>query len=30
MILNQTPIRTSKNYKINNIELDLEMLRKIE
>ena len=25
MILNQTPIRTSKNYKINNIELDLEM-----
>ena len=30
MILNETPIRTSKNYKINNIELDLEMLRKIE
>lgn len=30
MILNQTPIRTSKNYKINNIELDLEMPKKIE
>jgi len=28
MILNQTPIRTSKNYKINNIELDLEMPKK--
>lgn len=25
MILNQTSIRTSKNYKINNIELDIEM-----
>ena len=30
MILNQTPIRTSKNYKINNIELDLEFPNKIE
>ena len=30
MILNQTPIRTSKNYKINNIELDLELPKKIE
>ena len=30
MILNQTPIRTSKNYKINNIELDLEMPKKHE
>jgi len=30
MILNQTPIRTSKNYKINNIELDLEIPNKIE
>ena len=30
MILNQTPIRTSKNYKINNIELDIEVSKKIE
>ena len=30
MILNQTPIRTSKNYKINNIELDIEMPKKQE
>ena len=30
MILNQTPIRTSKNYKINDIELDLEMPKKQE
>ena len=30
MILNQTPIITSKNYKINNIELDLEFPKKIE
>ena len=30
MILNQTPIRTSKNYKINNIELDIEMSKKQE
>lgn len=30
MILNQTPIRTSKNYKINNIEIDLELPKKIE
>ena len=30
MILNATPIRTSKNYKINNIELDLELPKKIE
>ena len=30
MILNQTPLRTSKNYKINNIELDLEMQKKID
>ncbi|MBR0427571.1 MAG: SufD family Fe-S cluster assembly protein [Clostridia bacterium] len=30
MILNQTPIRTSKNYKINNIELDKEMPKKQE
>ena len=30
MILNQTPIRTSKNYKINNIELDLEMPKRQE
>ena len=30
MILKQTPIRTSKNYKINNIELDLEFPNKIE
>ena len=30
MILNQTPIRTSKNYKINNIELDLEFPKIIE
>ena len=25
MILNQTPVRTSKNYGINDIELDLEI-----
>ena len=30
MIINETPLRTSKNYKINNIELDLEMPIKIE
>lgn len=30
MILNQTPIRTSKNYKINNIELDIEVPKKIK
>ena len=30
MILNQTPLRTSKNYKINNIELDIELPKKIE
>ena len=30
MILNQTPLRTSKNYKINNIELNLEMPKKQE
>ena len=30
MILNETPIKTSKNYKINNIELDLELPNKIE
>ena len=30
MILNQTPIRTSNNYKINNIELDIEMPKKQE
>ena len=30
MILNQTPIRTSKNYKINNIELDIEIPKKQE
>ena len=30
MIINQTPLRTSKNYKINNIDLDIEMPLKIE
>ena len=30
MILNETPIRTSNNYKINNIELQLNMPNKIE
>ena len=30
MILNETPIRTSRNYKINNIELDLEFPKIIE
>lgn len=30
MILNQTPIRTSNNYKINNIELDIEMPKQQE
>ena len=30
MILNETPVRTSKNYKINNIELKLNMPNKIE
>ena len=29
MILNQTPIRTSKNYGINNINLDIEMPERI-
>ncbi len=30
MILNETPIRTSKNYGINNIKLDFEIPKKIE
>lgn len=30
MIINQTPLRTSKNYKINNIELNIDMPVKIE
>ena len=30
MILNETPIRTSKNYGINNIKLDIEIPKKIE
>ena len=30
MILNETPIKTSKNYKINNIELNLKLPNKIE
>ena len=30
MIINESPIRTSKNYKINNMELNIEMPTKIE
>ena len=30
MILNETPIRTSKNYGINNIKLDIEIPKKVE
>lgn len=30
MILNETPIRTSKNYGINNIKLDIELPKRIE
>lgn len=30
MIINETPLRTSKNYKINNIDVDLEIPKRIE
>ena len=30
MILNETPIRTSKNYQINNIDLNIDLPNKIE
>lgn len=30
MIINQTPVRTSKNYKINNIDIDVDISTKIE